>query len=59
MGASTVGSGWQESVNDHTTMTADDDKRQEHAADDEGSNTEGEGGKGEGDYNEGGVQQRG
>ncbi len=54
-----MGSGWQESVNDHTTMTADDDKRQEHAADDEGSNTEGEGGKGEGDYNEGGVQQRG
>jgi hypothetical protein len=30
MGASKASGGWQESVNDHTTMTASDDKRQRH-----------------------------
>jgi hypothetical protein len=44
-----VGSGWQESIEDHMTMTAGNDKRQERAADDEGSNKEGKGGKGNGE----------
>jgi hypothetical protein len=56
MGASKVGGGWQESVDNHRTTTAGKDERQERAADDEGSNKEGEGGKGDGDYNEGGTQ---
>jgi hypothetical protein len=59
MGASKVGGGWQESVNDHTTTTAGNNKGQEHVADDEGSDKEDKGGKGDGDYNEGGAQQRG
>jgi hypothetical protein len=36
------------------TTTVGDDERQEHVADDDGSNKEGEGGKGDGDGNEGG-----
>jgi hypothetical protein len=40
--------------NHDTTMTVGDDKRQEHASDDDGSNEEGEDGKGNGDGNEGG-----
>jgi hypothetical protein len=35
----------------HTTTTVGDDKRQECAADDNGSNKEGEGGQGNGDGN--------
>jgi hypothetical protein len=58
-GASKVGGGWQESIDDHTTTTAGNDKRRERAVDDEGSNKEGKGGKGDGDYNKVGVQQRG
>ncbi len=54
----TIG-GCQKSINNHTTMTAGNNKQQERAADDEGSNKEGKGDKGDGDYNEGGVQQRG
>ncbi len=50
-----MGGGWQESVDDHMTTTVGDNKRREHAADDEGSNKEGKGGKGDGDYNEGGA----
>jgi hypothetical protein len=59
MVASKVGGGWQESIDNHTTMMVGDDKQLEYAADDEGSNKEGKGGKGDGDYNEGGAQQRG
>ncbi len=54
-----MGSGWQESINDHTTTMAGDDKQRECVADDEGSNKEGKGGKGDCDYNEGGAQQIG
>jgi hypothetical protein len=50
-----VGGGWQESVDNHTTMMAGNHERRERAADDEGSNKEGEGGKGDGDYNESGA----
>ena len=35
----------------HTTMTVGDDKRREHAVDDDGSDEEGEGGQGDGDGN--------
>jgi hypothetical protein len=45
-GESKAGSGWQESVDNHMTMMASNDKQQEHAADDEGSNKEGKGSKG-------------
>jgi hypothetical protein len=58
-GASKAGSGRQESIDDHTAMTAGNDKQQEHAADDDGSNEEGKGGKGDNDGNEGGGQQTG
>ncbi len=44
-----MGSGWQESIEDHTTMTAGDNKQQEHAVDDEGRDKEGMGGKGNGE----------
>ncbi len=37
---------------DHTTILVGDDKRQEHAADDDGSDEEGKGGQGNGDKNE-------
>jgi hypothetical protein len=33
-----VGSGWQESVDDHTTMTARNDEQRERAVDVKGSN---------------------
>jgi hypothetical protein len=59
IGASKVGNGWQESVADHRTTTAGDNKQQERVADDEGSDEEGKGGKGDGDNNEGGTRQRG
>ncbi len=49
MGASRVGSGWQESIGNHMTMRAGDKEQQEHVANDEGSNKEGKGGKGDGD----------
>jgi hypothetical protein len=49
MGASKVGGGWQESVDNHTTTKAGDDEQCEHAADVEGSNREGKGGKGNGE----------
>jgi hypothetical protein len=48
-GASKVGVGWQESVNNHRTMTEGDDEQQERAADVEGSNKEGKGSKGNGE----------
>ncbi len=43
----------------HMTTTVGDDERQEHAANDNGSDEEGEGGQGDGDGNEGGGRQRG
>jgi hypothetical protein len=43
----------------HTTTMVGDNKRQERAADDNGSDEEGEGGQGDGERNEGGGQQRG
>ncbi len=43
----------------HTTTMVGNDKRQERAADADGSNKEGKGGQGDGDRNEGGGQQRG
>jgi hypothetical protein len=43
---------------DHMTTTVGKDKRQERAADDDGSNEEGEGEKGHGDSIEGGGRQR-
>ncbi len=48
MGASKAGSGWQESIDNHTTTMAGDNKWWEYATDDEGkdSNKEGKGGKG-------------
>ncbi len=49
MGASKAGGGWQESVDDHLTMTAGNDKQLELVADDDGSDKEGEGGKGDSD----------
>jgi hypothetical protein len=51
-GASKVGTGWQESANDHTTTMAGKDKQQKHAVDDEGRKEEGKGGKEDGDGNE-------
>ncbi len=48
-GALKVGGGWQESIGDHTTMMAGNDKQPERAADVEGSNNEGEGGNGDGE----------
>ncbi len=54
-GASKAGSGWQESANNHTTMTEGDYEQQEHTADDVGSDKEGKGGKGNGDCKEGGM----
>jgi hypothetical protein len=57
MGASKGGSGWQESIDNHLTTTAgSDNKQQECAAEDVGSNKEGQGGKDNGDGNEGGRQ---
>jgi hypothetical protein len=44
-----VGGGWQEIVNNRTTMTAGNNNQREHAMDIEGSNKEGEGGKGDGE----------
>jgi hypothetical protein len=40
---------------DHTTTTVGNDKQQERAADDNGSNEEGEGGQGNGDSSHGAV----
>ncbi len=54
-----MGGGWQESINNHRTMMAGNNKQQECAANDEGSNKEGEGGMGNGDSDEGDGQQRG
>jgi hypothetical protein len=48
-GALKVGNGWQESVEDHTSMTAGNNEQRGCAADVEGSNKEGEGGKGDGE----------
>jgi hypothetical protein len=59
LGASKGGGGWQESVNDHRTTMAGNDKLQECVVDYEGCDKKGKGGKGDGDYNEGGTQQRG
>jgi hypothetical protein len=56
--ASKAGGVWQESIDDHLTMTAGNDKGREHAADDDGSNKEGKGGKGNGDCNNGDRRQR-
>ncbi len=47
-GASKVGGGWQESVNDHITTMAGDNKR-ERAADVEGCKEVGKGGKDDGE----------
>jgi hypothetical protein len=54
-----MGSGWQKSIDNHTTTTVGKDKQCERAADDEGSDKEGQGSKGDSDYNEGGVRQTG
>jgi hypothetical protein len=54
-----VGGGWLESVDNHSTTTVGDNKRQERATDDDGNDEEGEGGKGDGDGNEGSGQRRG
>jgi hypothetical protein len=59
MRVSKVGGGWQESLDDHMTMTLGNYNQQEHAADDEGSDKEGKGSKDNGDGNEGGGLQRG
>ncbi len=59
MGASNGGSVWKESVDNHTTTMAGNNKKWEGAADDEGSNKEGRDSKGDGDGDEGGGQQRG
>jgi hypothetical protein len=37
-GASKAGSSWQESIKEHMTMTAGNNKQQDSAADDEGNN---------------------
>jgi hypothetical protein len=54
-----AGSGWQESVDNHTTTTVGNIKRQEHARDDEGNDKDGKGGKGDGNNEEGARQQGG
>jgi hypothetical protein len=59
IGASKAGGGWQESIDNHTTMMVGDEEGQEHAADDEGNDKEGEGSKGIGDGNQVAGQQRG
>ncbi len=52
-----MGGGWQESVDNHTTMTAGDGEGRERACDDEGNNKYGEGSKGDGEHDEGAGQQ--
>ncbi len=47
-GVSKVGGGWQESIDNHTSMTAGNDKQCNPATDFEGSNKEGKGNKGKG-----------
>jgi hypothetical protein len=42
-GATKAGSGWQESVDNHTTTMVGNNERQEHVTDDEESNKEGKG----------------
>ncbi len=54
-----AGSGWRESVDDHTATTVGDDKQRERARDDEGNNEDCEGSKGNGDNKEGAGQQGG
>ncbi len=54
-----AGSGWQESIDNHTATLVGDDERQECARDDEGNNKDGKGGKGDGDNEEGAGQQGG
>ncbi len=54
-----AGSGWQESVDDHTATTVGNNKQREHAHDDEGNNKDCEGSKGDGDNEEGAGQQGG
>jgi hypothetical protein len=49
MQALKVDSGWQQSVDDHTTMIAGDDKKRERAVDVAGSNKEGKGSTGNGE----------
>jgi hypothetical protein len=44
-----VGGGWQESIDNHTSMMAGNDEQCEHAADVESSNKEGKGSKGNGE----------
>ncbi len=41
-----MGGGWQESIDNHTTMTAGNDEQLERVPDVEGSNKEGKGSKG-------------
>jgi hypothetical protein len=48
-----AGSGWRESVNDHTAMMVGNDERRERVRDDEGNNEDCKGGKDDGDNKEG------
>jgi hypothetical protein len=59
VGMPKAGSGWQESVNNHTATMVGDNKQQEHALDDVGNNKDCEGDKGNGDSEEGAGQQGG
>ncbi len=54
-----AGGGWRESIDDHTATIVGDDKRREHAGDDEGNDKDCEGGKGDGDNKESAGQQGG
>ncbi len=47
------GGGWRDSVDDHTATMVGDDKRREHARNDEGNDKDCKGGKGDGDNEEG------
>ncbi len=48
-GASKAGSGWQESIDNHTTTVTGNEEQRGHMAYDEGSNKEGKGSKGNGE----------
>jgi hypothetical protein len=54
-----AGSGWQESVDNHTATMVGNNERRERARDDEGNDKDCEGGKGDGDNEEGTGQQGG
>ncbi len=52
-----AGSGWGESVDNHTATMVGNDERRERARDDEGNDKDCKGGKGDGDNEEGAGQQ--